>query len=550
MYTNSVATSTKCAIYFRASIAQTDLYCNTRERVLYNQIRDEERLIYCQDKLRFEYSPQILNPFTTHIPILNPFTTQTPTPPHYTNKYYFINDVESTLTTKEPETPIKYDVSADLRCVKAPAIHTNFPLYQSASNTIKIPSKVEYTLRRLVSKKALKQIHPNLEIAIELCLLFISQLSSTYFTWNDGSNPDGWKSLKAAYLRQLLNYQPDTYKKIRELLETPLMDGPIIECDYIDQKGIKCFHYRLSSQFIGKGIKTYELKSKLVQELWLDYHHKRLKESQNNPICMNLMDLYPKITLPTTEEITLNAKKLIDSSYKSKKGKQLTFLNKKSKEFYSDASDRTFVEDGIEAFNYLTSGGLILPRISHEFAGGRIVDSFVLMPSYIRNMCKLDDDPIIEVDYSCLHPNIAMTLYGGKQAFITHQLIADKLNVPISIVKTEHLKFFNKHPEEMQKSPLYNYYIETEPFMMKNLIREKRATSRRYKITSQKMFEKEVAIMTDVIRQLALEGIVVGYVYDALFCTPNNAHRVKEVMDEQVVKHGVMTTAKISSPQL
>lgn len=240
---------------------------------------------------------------------------------------------------------------------------------------------------------------------------------------------------------------------------------------------------------------------------------------------------------------------MIDSGYKSKKGKQLTFLHKHGIDFYSNASDRTFVEDGIEAFNYLTFGGLLLPTVTSDYAGGRIVDSFVLMPSYIRNMCKLDDEPIIEVDYSCLHPNIAIALYGGKRSFITHQMIAEKLTIPISIVKTEHLSFFNKHPKEMKTSPLYHYYFQTEPQMIKNLIREKYSSARRHKLTSQKLFEKEVAIMTDVIKKLSLEGIFVGYVYDALFCTPNNAKRVKQVMDEQVLKHGVMTTAKIN-PQM
>jgi len=538
MHTTTVATSRKCTIYFRASSDQADLYCNTRAGGLFNQIGNRGSLIYTQDKPTFEQSPQTHHFYTSHSTI----------PPYYSNKHYFINDVENTLTTKVPETPIKHDVSSQLGYVKTVSNHTNFPLFQSASHTIKIPAKVEYTLKRLVPKHALKQIHPNLEVAIELCLLFLSQMSSTYFTWRDGSNPDGWKSLKADYLRKLLAYQSDTYKKIREVLETPLMNGPIIECDYNEQKGIKCFHYRFSSPYIGKGIKPYELKSKFVQELKQDYHHKRLKEAQNNPICKSLIDLYPRITLPSIEEIKLNAKQLIASGYKSKKGKQLTFLNKHSKNYYANASDRTFVEDGIEAFDYLTSGGLKLPIVSSDYAGGRIVDSFVLMPSYIRNMCKLDDSPIIEVDYSCLHPNIAMTLYGGKQAFITHQIIADKLNIAISSVKTEHLSFFNKHPKEMLTSPLYQYYIETEPQMMKNLIKEKYASTRKHKMTSQKLFEKEVAIMTDVIKQLSLEGILVGYIYDAVFCTPNNAQRVKKVMDEQVVKHGVMTTAKISSP--
>ena len=61
------------------------------------------------------------------------------------------------------------------------------------------------------------------------------------------------------------------------------------------------------------------------------------------------------------------------------------------------------------------------------------------------------------------------------------------------------------------------------------------------------MFEKEVSIMTDVISQLSKESIRVGYVYDALLCHPTNASRVKEVMDEIVLKHGVKTIAKIGT---
>ena len=61
------------------------------------------------------------------------------------------------------------------------------------------------------------------------------------------------------------------------------------------------------------------------------------------------------------------------------------------------------------------------------------------------------------------------------------------------------------------------------------------------------MLEKEVSIMTDVILQLSKERIRVGYVYDALLCHPNDASRVKEVMDEIVLMHGVKTIAKIGT---
>ena len=63
------------------------------------------------------------------------------------------------------------------------------------------------------------------------------------------------------------------------------------------------------------------------------------------------------------------------------------------------------------------------------------------------------------------------------------------------------------------------------------------------------MLKKEVEIITDVVKQLNQDGIYVGYTYDALFCHPRHMAHVKLVMDEIVIKHGVMTAAKISLPE-
>ena len=90
---------------------------------------------------------------------------------------------------------------------------------------------------------------------------------------------------------------------------------------------------------------------------------------------------------------------------------------------------------------------------------------------------------------------------------ITHQMIADKLNIPISSVKTEHLSFFNKHPKEMESSPLYPYYKETEPQMMKNLINEKYASTRKHKMTSQKLFEKEGYKWEAIVKAFNKKGL-------------------------------------------
>ena len=103
--------------------------------------------------------------------------------------------------------------------------------------------------------------------------------------------------------------------------------------------------------------------------------------------------------------------------------------------------------------------------------------------------------------------------------------------------------------KKMKKSPLYNYYLINEPTMMANIIAQKYNSKYKYKITSRIMFKKEVEIMTEVVKQLNQDGIYVGYIYDALFFQPRHAAHVKRVMDEIVIKHGVMTAAKISLPE-
>jgi len=460
----------------------------------------------------------------------------------------FINHVWTYTYSKEDVSPLLSTVSANLNPTNTLDFYTNLPLFSGTIDTIKIPNKVEYAIRRHIPKKLLSSIHPNIDVAVELCLLFLSQLTSTYFNWKDGSNIDGWKSLKAEYIRELVFLEPNTYKKIREALETKLWDGPILECDYVSERWEKCYNYRLGSNYIGKGICSYVLKNPEVQQLNIQNKQRQFKSAVSNTIARNLIILYSMIALPWEEEIMKNSKDLVKNGYKTKKGKTLTLLNKHSKNYFKDQENRSFVEDNLTTYKYLTEGGLMIPTIGSEASGGRVIDSLSLMPGFIRNMIKIEGKPIVECDYSCLHPNIAIGLYGGSDGYITHQGVAEETGLDLSTIKLEHLSFFNKHPKQMEKSPLFEYYTNKEPEMMKNLIKEKYNSKRKYKITSEKMMSKEVKIINDVIELLNEEGIFVGYTYDALFCMPDHASRVKAVMDDQAKKHGVMTNAKISSP--
>ncbi|EJG03405.1 hypothetical protein [Flavobacterium sp. F52] len=463
------------------------------------------------------------------------------------SNYFFIYDVLNKYKFKEE------NISDITRLLQNndDNITTDIPaqlaLFFLNRDLIKIPSKVEYVIRKYISKKLLKEIHSDLEVAIELCLLLLSQLSSTYFGVIDGTNPEGWKSLKAKFLRNLLSIHPTTYKKVITALMYPLKKGAILECDNQYQIGEKNYYYRLGKPFLGKGIIGYELRTKEAKLLLNKYYITKINEAQSNPICKNLMMFYSDITLPSIDEIKKEANRLIKLGYTTNKGKRLIKLNKHSRKYFKNFQTLSFVEDSIEIFSYLTDNGLLIPTVGNNRSGGRIVDSFTLMPSWIRRLVKIKGKHHVECDYNCLHPNIAIQLYGGTISHLTHSDIGLALKIETNAVKIEHLSFFNKEVWQMKQSKLFKYYQQNEPKMLQNIIEEKYNSPYRHKITSRKLFAKEVEIMSDVIQQLNQENIYVGYIYDALFCHPQQANRMKEIMDKIVQKYKIQTTAKLSS---
>lgn len=99
----------------------------------------------------------------------------------------------------------------------------------------------------------------------------------------------------------------------------------------------------------------------------------------------------------------------------------------------------------------------------------------------------------------------------------------------------------------MKQSPIFSYYEKNESKMLENIIKEKNNSPFLHRITSRRLFAKEVEIMTQVIEELNKENVYVGYIYDALFCHPKQADRVKEIMDIVIQNYHVQTTAKLSN---
>lgn len=424
-------------------------------------------------------------------------------------------------------------------------VNAQFPLFFPNVTQILVPKKSQYNLEKYVPKELLREIDPDINLAIEKCLLFLSNLASTFYTENK------WKNLYSKILHEQTKNKDNTYiysKIIAALKVGTKNTGAIIEIK-TNKDGKESYNigsaskqYRLTQTYLKAGLTTYTLKDEKLIQQRNRLFYKQLKEANKNIICKNLIDFYSEIELPTVAEIKKEGKRLVKLGFKTKKGKKLTHLNKHTKEYFKDAYTRSFVEDNIDLFEFLTKRGFMIPTPGDEKSGGRVVDSFTLMPSWIRNLCKVNGQFLAEADYSALHPNIAVSIYGGNSEFITHQKVAEEANIELLEAKVEHLSFFNKNWRQMSESPLFDFYTKKEPKMMEAIFRDKEEYD--HKITSMRMFKVEVEVMAEVIDELNKKGIQVLYVYDALMCEPSVKNIVVECMNTVIINHGVKTIAK------
>jgi hypothetical protein len=411
-------------------------------------------------------------------------------------------------------------------------------------NSIWIPRKMETNLRKYVSKTLLKAIDPDIDVAVEKCLLVVSNLASTHYT------DDRWKHLNSEILHQQTKNKDNTfvYPRIIEALLTGTATGAMIEVDGRYAKGGYSRKYRMPDSYFKPGLTDYIIKDNGIIQNRNKIYYRLLNEAHENIICNNLVKLYPRVELPESKELLKIGRKLVGNKYTTKKGKILTMRNRHDNSYWADADNRSFVENNIKMFGYLTSRGFMIPAAGDHKSGGRVVDSFTLMPAWIREQITIDGKKLVECDYTALHPNIAMKLYGGTQSFLTHQDVAEKANIDVKKVKISHLSFFNMEWEDMIHSPLFNYYHIHEADMLSRIYHDKKEHG--HKITSMKMFAVEVAIMTDVIKYLNSVGIYVLYVYDALLCEEKDQAVVMETMNRIILEHGVKTNVKNTSAKI
>jgi hypothetical protein len=411
-------------------------------------------------------------------------------------------------------------------------------------NSILIPKKAQYNLQKYVSKALLKEIDPNVDVAVEKCLVFLSNLASTYYT------DSKWKALNATILHDQSKNANNTYiyTKIIDVLTTGTSTGAFIEVNKSYQKSFESKKFRLTQTYLKAGLVEYIIKDAGIIRNRNKIYYKQFCEALAHPICSNLIRMYPKIDLPTSEELLAIGKQLVAEGRTTKKGKILTVRNKHKDHYWLDVKNRSFVEDNIKLFEFLTGRGFMIPSAGDMDSGGRVVDSFTLMPAWIREQITIDGKKLPEFDFICLHPNEIIKLYDGSASYLTHESVAESTGIDLKTVKIKHLSFFNMKWNDMRKSPLFGYYATNEPDMLARIYKDKNEHG--HKITSQKMFKVEVDIMSAVISDLNAKGVYVLYVYDALMCEEKDSELVAETMNRIILEHGVKTSVKVNDSNL
>jgi hypothetical protein len=402
--------------------------------------------------------------------------------------------------------------------------------------TLKLVSKVESKVNWF-SEKDLKTVSKDLDEAKDLILIILSNFTNTWAVSQSHNNvrkSEGYKRLDSQILMgQVCSRKSAKYKVILNLLEK----YAIIEKTANYFVGEKCNEYGLTESYFGRGTAMYTLKTNVAQELNSKFLNAQIRKATSTVLGRNSIKMYSKIQLPTIDEVTEILKKAVKAKYINKKGKRIVNRGKNPNRY--SPKDFVFAEDYLKMFKDLTIQYMV-PIVTGENAGARVIDSLNMMPSLIRQHITLDGEKLVENDYSALHPNIAMTVYRGSGKQITHEGVAEYLGLSRKEAKIEHLSFFNKRWENLYHSPLFAYYTKNESDMMQNMYTDK--ARRGYKVTSRRMFDVETQMMSLAVDRLDKEGIDVIYIFDCLFSKESDSTRVGEVMNKVAEEFKVLTT--------
>ena len=130
-------------------------------------------------------------------------------------------------------------------------------------NSILIPKKAETNLRRHVPKELLREINPDINVAVENCLLMLSNLASTLYVEDAHLEENRWKRLSSKVLdRQFVG--KNTYIKVIEALKAGTAKGTMLEVIEDEIPNVQCRRYRILESYFKVGLTEYFIKDKAI----------------------------------------------------------------------------------------------------------------------------------------------------------------------------------------------------------------------------------------------------------------------------------------------
>jgi hypothetical protein len=354
------------------------------------------------------------------------------------------------------------------------AFYKVYGKYYVDPTLIMIPRSSKRIVDRM-SKKKLKTIHRDSKIAKEKILIFLSEFYQAHLMF-----------LKDKLEYETVDIHSDVIKKIFGTRKYKIALELMYNCGLLVKPENKSYKvggfstpYLLDNDMIYKPFVKYLIMSEALRKKHLKLAAAQIRLVMSNPIARSSVHTSVNITYPTTAELRVHANKLIDDGW-SNKGKKLAFEKDRKKndkhiqELIAQGISKEklpkyyYVEKGVSLYNSLVENRLMLPKIGGYKSGGRVTTAFTLMPKWIRMALKIDNSSIVGVDFSALHPNIALAKWGDGTT-ITHAKVAEYLRIPIHTAKIEHLKFFNTTVSGMEKMKIHTYYKEKQPEMLEKI---------------------------------------------------------------------------------
>jgi len=285
----------------------------------------------------------------------------------------------------------------------------------------------------------------------------------------------------------------------------------------------------------------------------------------------NQTTIMPRIQLPTIEEVKAKAimmdegNEMIMASYHGKRKKKFAryvahfHRGKKSLKYYLKNETRKFnyrlLDLDIAEFHDLLLSGIYrqpsttdnCARIYYDLSGG--------IAKWIRKLVKIDGQPVVEVDYTALHPNIIYLAFAHEKnvpqterdLFLAtfsgdvhgnlvrliygNDLSNEEYDEKRSEIKIENLSYWNDKMGAWESYSIHQHIIRLFPKIMEYVQKSKFSTGKAHAETANILFSIETQLMQHNAQVLRSHDIPFIYAYDALWVSEKAKDQVKEIMN-------------------